>query len=493
MSFVINTTIDKNKEFLDALSESYHRDLEKDVYLICKDEKIPINSFALALASDFFKLLLKDSIGKREIINIMVPDVRPEVLKKVVEYIYIGCISLETRFMGDFIEACNLLQLKATISCERKLVFDNPPVSIAPSATTTSNLATMIADFDDNIKYSVEDNNETQYELKQRTSDDNQILEVYEISNIEDAEMTYEDDGNDDETGEEHYELLSVIPSTDTTMEGPIHESTPIIKTEKKRKQNLILDSSATDIKPTIKMTPKVIDEAVMCQALNEVISNNTSFRIVSEKYSIPKTLLWRRAKKLGYVKAERQKDEFRLMAIEAIKQGESLISLSKRFNIPISTLHREKLKLYEKGLLPETVNLKNRSRGEDYDERLRCAIAEILNGKSQSEVAKKYNIPKTTIWRIIKKTDLKANLNREIVTPQSDFVQELLMLSKRRIVVKDEPMKEEPIVESIIEIENHNPFTSYSPVTSTSAAATITTSASTSILTTTETLKDDF
>jgi hypothetical protein len=100
MSFVINTTIDKNKEFLDALRDSYHRDLEKDVFLICKNVKIPINSYALALASDFFKLLLKDSIGKRETINIMVPDVRPEVLKKVVEYIYIGCISLETRYMG---------------------------------------------------------------------------------------------------------------------------------------------------------------------------------------------------------------------------------------------------------------------------------------------------------------------------------------------------------------------------------------------------------
>lgn len=82
--------------------------------------------------------------------------------------------------------------------------------------------------------------------------------------------------------------------------------------------------------------------------------------------------MLWRRAKKMGYEKGEKQKDSTRILAIEAIKQGESLISLSKKFNIPISTLHREKLKLYEKGQLPENVNLKNRSRGEDYDDRLR-------------------------------------------------------------------------------------------------------------------------
>ena len=60
-----------------------------------------LNSSSLpALASDFCKFLLKDTVGSREIINILVPDVRPEILNKIVEYIYIGCISLETRFMG---------------------------------------------------------------------------------------------------------------------------------------------------------------------------------------------------------------------------------------------------------------------------------------------------------------------------------------------------------------------------------------------------------
>lgn len=102
-------------------------------------------------------------------------------------------------------------------------------------------------------------------------------------------------------------------------------------------------------------------------------------------------------------------------------------------------------MKLYEKGQLPESVNLKNRSRGEDYDDRLRLAISEILNGKSQNEVAKKYNIPKTTIWRIIKKMDpgLKqaSQVNLDI-SPSSDLVNHLLELSKKRAIkeeIKDE------------------------------------------------------
>lgn len=106
--------------------------------------------------------------------------------------------------------------------------------------------------------------------------------------------------------------------------------------------------------------------------------------------------------------------------------------------------LHREKLKLYEKGQLPESVNLKNRSRGEDYDDRLRLAISEILNGKSQNEVAKKYNIPKTTIWRIIKKMDpgFKQASQAADVTPSSQIVDYLLELSKKRVI--KEEVKEE-------------------------------------------------
>lgn len=95
-------------------------------------------------------------------------------------------------------------------------------------------------------------------------------------------------------------------------------------------------------------------------------------------------------------------------------------------------------MKLYEKGQLPENVNLKNRSRGDDYDARLRLAITEILNGKSQNEIAKKFNIPKTTIWRIIKKMDPDLKNNDAVVTPDSDIVNYLIQLSKKRSI-KDE------------------------------------------------------
>jgi hypothetical protein len=95
--------------------------------------------------------------------------------------------------MSDFIEACNLLHLKATISCERKLVFDakpsvfsfkSNPVSSTPIAAKQTHLDSLIADLEheehENVEY-----------LKQEIGGEadeiggGQILEVYEISNIE--------------------------------------------------------------------------------------------------------------------------------------------------------------------------------------------------------------------------------------------------------------------------------------------------------------------
>lgn len=254
--------------------------------------------------------------------------------------IYNGQISLDAKNMGAFIDACNLLQLKATITCERKLVFDSSGKSKADDAAKQTQLDSIIADLDhDEMDEEEEVDQNIEYHLKEEAGEGGQLLEVYEISNIEESEM-YENE--DDEMGEETFELMNVVADEKPT-----------------RKYN----KSSLDSRPSGRNAAKPIDDATMTSAIEEIFNNSISFGAASEKYNIPKTLLWRRARKLGYVKTERPKDSTRMQAIEAIKAGESLISLSKKFSIPISTLHREKLKLYEKGQLPENVNLRNRSR----------------------------------------------------------------------------------------------------------------------------------
>lgn len=84
MSFVINTTVDKNQELLDAYKSLYRSGTTgKDVFLISRNKRYGCDSFALALSSDFFKIILQES--NREVTNIILPDIEPEIVAKLIE------------------------------------------------------------------------------------------------------------------------------------------------------------------------------------------------------------------------------------------------------------------------------------------------------------------------------------------------------------------------------------------------------------------------
>lgn len=55
-----------------------------DVILISKSKRIAIDSFALALSSDFFRKILESDL-RRDVSNIIIPDIEPEILEKVVD------------------------------------------------------------------------------------------------------------------------------------------------------------------------------------------------------------------------------------------------------------------------------------------------------------------------------------------------------------------------------------------------------------------------
>lgn len=83
-------------------------------------------------------------------------------------------------------------------------------------------------------------------------------------------------------------QLLNIVSDT---KEDSVLQQTGKVKKPK-------LKEEFTEIKQ--RTPPKPVDEETMKKAISEIITNNCSFRIVSEKYQIPKTLLWRRAKKEG-------------------------------------------------------------------------------------------------------------------------------------------------------------------------------------------------
>uniref|UniRef100_A0A182TT24 BTB domain-containing protein n=1 Tax=Anopheles melas TaxID=34690 RepID=A0A182TT24_9DIPT len=146
--------------------------------------------------------------------------------------------------------------------------------------------------------------------------------------------------------------------------------------------------------------------EATACPREELFVAQGISYRIAARQYSIAKTVLWRKAMKMprpvraGSPKLSAQRRE----AIDALKTGEKLAHVSRRFEIPLSTLHREKQRLYSKGALPSNVSLKLRGKDESVRKRLQEAVGDCVAGRmSLSLAARTYGLPKTSIWRRVR------------------------------------------------------------------------------------------
>jgi predicted DNA-binding protein (UPF0251 family) len=388
-------------------------------------KKIGANKNVLAIGSDFLKYLLIDYQSSAFIPEIYLPDCNGEMLERIVQFLYSGIIDISPADMSEFVEFVNLLEIKGSIDCVgsfngsvkvtgqyKSEEFSNQTeTTIEPTtsqkihnkiqlaqqklADTSKSLDHLVADLSEN-------ENEENLELEITKNDKDRDVIFYEIQEIsEDVQ----------EEGEEY--LVDIDPN-------------------EKNENNMLQDKAVSS------------NEKALMEAMDEILNKRLSFHQAAEKYDISKTYLWRKAKKMGYSKSVRPKSEQRLLAIEEIKNGESLLNVSKKYNIPISTLHREKTSLFNQGNLPINVSNKIRKRGVDFSDRLRKAICDILNGKSQNEAAKSHDIPKATVWRIMKKVDSSSvTLPLDPYSCEMDKIMDsCTAYSKRKI--KNEPAEKE-------------------------------------------------
>lgn len=118
--------------------------------------------------------------------------------------------------------------------------------------------------------------------MKQEES--SQILEVYEISNIEDTDITYAEDNED--MSEERYEIVNVISGAKS--------DTVYAQEVKKERVKKDKSESFSDIKS--RTPPKPVDEDTMNKAIKEIFSNSSRFAKLSsassDTFNIPIILL---------------------------------------------------------------------------------------------------------------------------------------------------------------------------------------------------------
>lgn len=142
-------------------------------------------------------------------------------------------------------------------------------------------------------------------------------------------------------------------------------------------------------------------------EAVRSVTETGISLKEASSRYDVSKTVLWRALKKSNVYKPGERIQLTRADALKAIQRGDTLMSISKAYNVPLATLHRDKVRLFRDGKLPEHCKLRKRDAGIAYRKRLDAAVASCRNGMPQKIASEKHGVPKTTIWRHLQRIRL--------------------------------------------------------------------------------------
>ncbi|BFF97047.1 uncharacterized protein DMAD_05538 [Drosophila madeirensis] len=163
--------------------------------------------------------------------------------------------------------------------------------------------------------------------------------------------------------------------------------------------------------------------------AADAVIIEGLSLQKAADRYDISKTVLWRRVRtNPAYMRSNRERPSLS-EAYERLKTGDSLKNISQDLGIPMSTLHRHKVRLSAQGRLPDFVACRRRDTTpkDELREKLAKAVHACLNeGMSQNHAANLFEIPKSTLWRHLQRK--MSGADRKVKKEeQDDYEEEIL------------------------------------------------------------------
>ncbi|XP_002068925.3 protein jim lovell [Drosophila willistoni] len=231
-----------------------------------------------------------------------------------------------------------------------------------------------------------------------------------------DADMG-EADGEDDDEGEDD----------DGDVEDVMEMEVKPQPTKSKSRRVTAPKAKRPTAKPPIKYTALKNDGKdgitdALELAADAVLRLGLSLQKAADRYDISKTVLWRRVRHSPeYMRSNREKPSL-AEAYERLKNGDSLKNISHDLSIPMSTLHRHKMRLAAQGRLPDFVAC--RRRDTTPKDELRDKLAKALHactheGMSQNHAANLFEIPKSTLWRHLQRHT--AEKERKVKMEQND------------------------------------------------------------------------
>lgn len=376
---------------------------------------------------------------------------------------YTGQVFVEAELVGEFVHACKLLKLKGSIQYSR-LNHHNSEMefSMLEDATSQDELDKTDS-FDDQIvmheEYIIEniEQNDNPNENAEETFVETLItVAPATIPDDEQSSRTIEydsaDEADDNDCVEEKYEIetescgefeeydemeeFHIALTADNSEVIPDRNENDGKKKSSRKYYSesalleafndlangaTIMDTSTKYNVPRSTLYCKIrsntkysylyrsIRESLIQEATNAVVYNKLSLQQAASQFGIAKTVLWRKLRQSSEYKPEDKSHAYREEAIKAIKDGEKLLNVSKMYNIPISTLHRDKVKLMEQGKLPKHCTVVKRALGPEFKKRIEAALEACRNGMTQKMASQLHNVPKTTIWRYMNTKNVKS------------------------------------------------------------------------------------
>ncbi|XP_053663654.1 uncharacterized protein LOC128712806 [Anopheles marshallii] len=376
-----------------AVNEIFVSHQYTDCRLVVPEGELCANRAVLCMASKFFEAIfagtMTSSVIATDHLTILIPDLQLSCLRCVLQFIYTGEVYLRPHDVAPFVEACSLLQIRGAPYSDDRSVENNFGTFI------NSMQDGLIADSGGNetatyLSHDCEREVVSELSVAEQSEQSNTLTVQNESVEFDCQQVSFGEKSIDGSFSPD-YEMEN--GDRNATIQDLLHEGLEDRLNEgAKSESSEHLDPSSYETR--------------LNAAIDAILNRNISYRVASQQYKIAKTVLWRRTMKMPRLvrptspKLANQRRE----AIDALKSGEKLVHVSQRFEIPLSTLHRDKIRLYKKGILPSKVTLKQRDKGESFRQRLTEAVNECIAGRmSLSEAARVYELPKTSIWRKVR------------------------------------------------------------------------------------------
>lgn len=442
--------LQKQKEIFENCEES-------DCILISTEGKqFKTHKIVLSSSSQFFYDVLKD-VPSTIVPTIHIPDAETSVIESLLQFIYTGETSVSNTHLSNVLEMCNYLQIKGFVTYDCLVTgvkansSDNvkeDPDSQSPHSEEYILIEECTAK--DLIEtQSVEDFSVEYLECDdyQYNGDDERDITNNATEAFEDDEDTLDDSNCANESSNEFEDLGIQI------LERNVDESDSSERKSKAKRRRTTYRSVSRNINSEIDMAlsevikGKTIHQlsveynlprstlyqkfrnnenlkqnyrlerrSALDQAVRSVLEERLSLKKASDRFSVPKTAIWRELRKCHqYQPPTKEFTQQRQCAQNEILMGKSLTSISMKYGIPLTTLHRDKKRFSSEGKLPEVYRVKDRTENSEYGKRLEQALQFCRQGMSQYQAAKLFNIPKATMWRYahaLLKAD-KANVNK--------------------------------------------------------------------------------